>query len=427
MLSLQGLLRKLLIGTVVITLVFLAGLVTYAMAVIYPPPDGVWLKNGEISGGDFLAFYTGGTLYCNEADRLYDLARQVTFQKTLLGGSLGSLSSPLPFIYPPLVAAFFCPLSHFAFERAFYTTAIVALLCGLFALFALSRQYTLPFNHGYSAVLLATLGFMPFYLNTVFGGQLAWLGIVIFASFAMLLLKKQYVLSGAVLALGYYKPPLFVLAALYFAIRLGWPFIKGGLLSALVLSALSVAAVGIDGLSHYVATASTYTYGQEFMPSVHLSPSQGAGVFALTTSLLSISSENLGLYFALCISLLALSILKTVQRAVVTPTEIALVITASVGLSVWCMKYDLAILLVPFLLFVCDFQRVESKIKYAVIILICGFYVEYWWREETLFGVTLSLSSVLFLLLIAAFYSIVAKNGSAPKPSMFPKQLEPGN
>ena len=414
MFSYPSLFRKFFIGSTLVTLVMIAVLVTYAIATIYPPTDGVWLKNNEVLGGDFLAFYTGGTLFCDEPAHLYDLPRQVSFQKALLGGSLGSLSAPLPFIYPPLIAVFVCPLSHLAFEYAFYVAAIIALLGGLFALFALAKQYKFPFGHEYLAVSLASLGFMPFYLNTVFGGQLAWLGIVVFSFFSIFMLKRQYVMAGSVLALGYYKPPLFVLAALYFAIRLGWPFIKGGLLSALVLILLSVAAVGVDGLVHYVTTASRYTYGQEFMPGLRLPPAQGAGVFALTTSLLSTSAANFFVYLVLCCSILALSVSQRVRRQVITPTEIALVITASVGLSVQCIKYDLAILLVPFVLIAADFYRVDTKLKHLAFMLICGFYVEYVWREEHVFGLTVSISSLLFLLLMSVLYLIVLKAQIGP-------------
>jgi hypothetical protein len=331
------------------------------------------------------------------------------FQRELRGDVVMAKSDFLPFMYPPVVAAALCPLTKLSLYQAFRVTAVIALMSGILALLALRRFATPPGRSGGLLILLGSLGFVPFYLNTVFGGQLAWLGVVIFAATSILVLTGRYFLAGTVLALGYYKPPLFLVAALYFSIRLGRPFLAGAFAGALVLIAASVAVIGLDESVQYLETASRYTYGKELMPGFGLPSSLGAGIYGLTTTLFSAGPINLAINATLWLAVLALAVFKAGNAGGITPLELALVITASVGLSVQCGKYDVAILLVPFVLFASEWYRIDSSLKYAVAAVIASFYFEYWGRERAIAGLTVHLSSVLFLLLIGGLLILAAR------------------
>ena len=385
---------------------------TYDEISLFPPKDGVLLKKDVVLGGDFIAFYTGGYIFGESRAHLYDLENQATQQKRILGGAAGMQSSRLPFIYPPLVAAFFFPLTVLDFEHAFYGAATLALVSGVWGVFFLAQRLEVPIPWKHLTLLLGSLGFVPFYVDTVMGGQLAWLGIVAFSGLSVLVIDRRYFWAGAFLGLGYYKPPLFLFAAIYLSIRCGWRFFGGALAATFVLALLTVAAVGVDGLEQYIRTASRYTYGQDFMPGFRLPPAQGAGIFAFTTSVFGISIANFFVLVLMWIGLLAMAVYRTVRQEEISLVEIGFAITASVGLSVQCIKYDLALLLVPFLLFAADYTRSRSAARYVGAGCIALFYFEFAVRGVDVLGVTLNLSSLLFLVLTGTLAILVYKTGT---------------
>ena len=114
--------RNLFIASIVASLLSFAGLTSYIITDLYPPIDNVKLKNGDVLGGDFLAFYTGGYLFKHSRSDLYNYSEKKDFHKETLTNAI--LLGALPFIYPPLVAAILSLLTHLSFEHAFYIIAI---------------------------------------------------------------------------------------------------------------------------------------------------------------------------------------------------------------------------------------------------------------------------------------------------------------
>ncbi|MBT8397447.1 MAG: DUF2029 domain-containing protein, partial [Gemmatimonadetes bacterium] len=76
-------------------------------------------------------------------------------------------------------------------------------------------------------ILLYSLGFVPFSLNTLLGGQISWLGLAIFAMVGTAISNRKPFLAGLVMSLSYYKPPLFLLLLIVLLLSQGRRFFWG--------------------------------------------------------------------------------------------------------------------------------------------------------------------------------------------------------
>ena len=229
----------------------------------YPSADGVSLSDGELLGGDFVAFYVGGHLFDVDRTRLYDLEYQREVRIELLGPAGSSPAAELPFVYPPLVAALASPFSRLPFQRAFLFWTLFGFMVSLSSLILLMR------SSGASRVLplpllpLFCLSFVPYSMNTLMGGQSSWLGIAILAMLSIALLGKRDFLAGAIMSLSYYRPPPFFFLLIVLCFARGRRFIFGFLSGAAVLLAATVLLVGTTGVSSFLHAASRFMYGQE--------------------------------------------------------------------------------------------------------------------------------------------------------------------
>ncbi|MBT8397446.1 MAG: DUF2029 domain-containing protein [Gemmatimonadetes bacterium] len=107
----------------------------------YLPSDAFPEANGVLFGGDYLAFYVGGRLFIEDRDRLYDLDYQEEYRTALLGPIPESVSSHLPFVYPPLVGALMAPFSKLPFRQSFWTWMVLGLGVSLFSLALIARTF----------------------------------------------------------------------------------------------------------------------------------------------------------------------------------------------------------------------------------------------------------------------------------------------
>jgi len=378
----------------------------------YPPTNGKILANGTLIGGDFTAFYVGGRLFNAHPESLYDLYFQKQYRDELLGESKTALQGELPFVYPPLVAALSSVYAHLSLEWAFYLWALTGLFLSVASLLLLTQELGLLSLDRIPIILLALFGYVPYYMNTLMGGQVAWIGIMVYALCVICLRRKLYFLAGCILSLGYYKPPLFLIAALYLSIKYGWRFFKGELFGGIVLMLATVLLTGRDGFLDYLKVVSHYTYGQDLMKGLRLKPDSGMGVFALITTLSSSPLFSGIILLGILIALLWLAWKhKQTQYTVEPILEYAFVVTASVGFSLQCIKYDLAILLVPFTLIVKSLEYLTPSLRYILFGLVSGFYLEFIMRKVNLAGKIINGSALLFICLIMALF-IAMKNKS---------------
>ncbi|MEM6820817.1 MAG: glycosyltransferase family 87 protein [Verrucomicrobiota bacterium] len=362
--------------------------------------DDLVLENGNVLGGDFIAFYMGGLCFVEDSRRLYDASFQKEVRDKLFRDSGKQYEKVLPYVYPPLVAAGFALLTNFSYSTAFYIYLLVSVVVGVGALLWLVIELGIR-THGWYWILALIAGFFPFSMNTLMGGQISWLGMAM-VSVVIILLRRGFDFSAGVLvSLSYYKPPLFLFLLVVLLICRGISFLKGFLVGGVVLVGTSFVFVGWEGCLGFLQAASGYTYGQELPEGVELDRNQGAGVYGLLTVVLG-KAFWAGLALML---LFGLALIATYQnRPKVLDSEqanlwFAWVIMISVGLSIQCIRYDLAILLPVVLLSLPALDRLlPRRLGLLVALGITGFYVEWMVRWSAFSGLGINLSSILFIV-----------------------------
>jgi hypothetical protein len=367
----------------------------------YPSPDGVSLADGTLLGGDFVAFYVGGRLFDVDRSRLYDLEYQREFRIELLGLAGGAPEAELPFVYPPLIAALATPISRLPFQQAFLLWTLLGLMVSVSSLLLLMRSSGATEVLPLPLLLLFSFGFVPFSMNTVLGGQASWLGMAILAAVSIAILRERDYLAGVAMSLSYYKPPLFLFLFIVLALARGRRFVLGFLSGAVFLMAVTVLLVGTGGLFGFLDAASRYVYGQEVYLGMEVPQGEGMGLAALglsLTSSLPITLASLALpFFGLV--WLGYRLLRS-REASETLFGLTLSITASLGLSVYILKYDLALLLIPMVLGVAWYGRGGDSRKAATLVPFAGFYFEFVFRQVPLGGGVLNASPFVFTLLL---------------------------
>jgi hypothetical protein len=370
-----------------------------------PLSHGYVMQNGQLLGGDFLAFYVAGKLYDQHPDRLYDLEFQRDFRTELLGPASPALTGELPFVYPPLVAVMTSTLAPLDFWAAFALAAGMAALAGTFIVHLVGGSFGYASPGQRFLIVLTLWGFIPFSLNTVLGGQLAWLGMLTLGGVVWGLHTHRPLIAGMAMSLSYYKPPLFVFALIVLLITEGRRFIAGFALGAFLLVSLTILTVGVSGLVDFLTVVSRYTYGQELLEGVELPPGEGAGVYGLLTSLAAdnglVAAGSLMLLFALIGAFLVhVRRQQDPESSEDRAVWMAVLWIASVGLSLQCLRYDLALLFIP-LMMLARMQRHFTRFhKVLLFISLLGFYFEFVVRKEMVLSYTLNLSSFLFLLIL---------------------------
>jgi len=376
-------------------------LVTDQVVRNYPAADGISMADGQLLGGDFIAFYVGGRLFDTDRARLYDLEHQRESRTLILGPAANSIGGELPFVYPPLVAALVSPFSRLAFQRAFFLWTLFGLIASLGGLLLLMRLSGATGVLPLPLLVLSCFAFVPYSMNTLLGGQASWLGICILAAVSLAILNERDSLAGAALSLSYYKPPLFLLLLVVLSLARGRRFLLGFASGAAVLVSLTLLLVGAEGAISFMSTVSRYIYGQEVLPGVELPPGEGMGLVALGVSLLP------SVQITLTLLLLASLVPAWVGYRLIAARAyshrmfgMVLCVTASLAFSIQIIKYDLALLLVPMVLGL-SWQGTEcSPRKTLALLPFLGFFFEFPFRRMSLGASVFNASSLLFLAVL---------------------------
>lgn len=375
----------------------------------YPAPDGLVLPNGGLVGGDFVAFWVGGYLYDNDRPRLYDLPYQSETRGRLLGPAEEVLDGELPFAYPPVVAAALGPLSRLSLQQAFAVFAGIGLFSALLSLGFLAKSLGLTSPRTAGILLIVTLGFVPFGLNTVLGGQFSWLGIVVLSLVSAFLIRGEDFRAGLAMSLSYYKPPLFVLLLLALIAVGKRRFIGGFAAGAVVLMALTIALVGTDGLRTYLDVAANYRYGRTLTDTMAIPSTAGMGLVGMAVTLTG-SMSTAVVILAVPFLLLVFWIRSLVASGALR-SGLTLGVVSTVAFSLQINKYDLALLL-PAALLMTSWHRSRTPGPGVAAWAFLGlFYFEFAFREMQVGGSQANGTWVLFPPLLVALAS--ASRGSA--------------
>jgi hypothetical protein len=297
--------------------------------------------SGAPFGGDFVEFYTAGkTLNQYGSHRLYDFQLQDELTREFLPAGL-----TIPFVTPPYVAILFSPLAHLPLRLAYLTWILISIALYIGAITLALRLELLPRG----ITFLVCLGFPPFLMLVVAGGQISAIGCFIFALWLYLMRRQRKLSAGAVLGLLLYKPTLvvFLLPALLFGRQfrtlIGFTTVSG------LLILLSIWMIGPAGFVRYIAIL------REFSSLVGVGYTRSAmhvDLAAFVRQLLSVDIKYLSMALALPLTYLTR---HNPERAMV-PTMV---------FSPYVPVYDL-ILLVP--LMIVAYRFVNPK-------LLAGFFV----------------------------------------------------
>jgi hypothetical protein len=394
-------------------MVGLSGTFLYLILSIFynnlPLENGFVMRNGMLLGGDFITFYVAGKMYSTDPSQLYDLVRQKEVRTLMLGASSTALNGELPFVYPPLIAVLFSALANLSFSEAYIAWSVLALLVSFSSFFVVLchlRRHQVLFL---CAAFIVLAGYFPFSMNSILGGQLSWIGFSLICWVFFMFEWDKPFLAGLLMSLSYYKPPLFLLALIVFLFTQGRYFFWGFFSGATILVMLTIWAVGLPGLASYIGLVSRYTYGQKLFADVELPPGEGAGIFALITTLSPDMHITMVLFGAMF--LVAALILICYSRVLSINSWYlwyATVWVASVGFSLQCIRYDLALIFLPMFLIFLVMEQLSFFSSLLIGIGFFGFYLEWLFRGKECMGVVLNLSSFLFvyLLVILLFLTI---------------------
>lgn len=168
-------------------------------------------RDGDVIGSDFRAFYTAGWMVRHrQSTRLYDFKLQQAAQKQLdIQPGRHRANGVSAYLNPPHFATAMTGLAALPYPVAFavWTVATLAAFC---ASILLLRPFLpcLQGPHGLGLMALA-LGFMPVYF-TLSGGQNTAFSLLLFTLIFRALERRRDGLAGVLIAVGLLKPQLFL-------------------------------------------------------------------------------------------------------------------------------------------------------------------------------------------------------------------------
>lgn len=384
-----------------------------------PLTNGLVIQSGTLLGGDYFAFYLGGTIASRgESLKLYDLEYQRSIREELLKEDNSSIRGEMPFVYPPLVAKAFSYLAQLPFAQSF---TLYAFLSFTITSLVVYRFFKASLNNTVLSLglLMIFWGFFPFIMYTIFGGQLSWFGLLIFVGVYEALRKERDFIAGILFSLSYYKPPLFFLGLIVLLFSTTIRFLFGFISGACMLIFGTLWYVGFEGIKAYIATVSRYTYGQKLIENISLPSAQGKGIFALVTEV--IGSGVLS-WSILAISIGAASYILLRGAPIKRDSHqfsiwFATIVLASVSLSFQCIKYDLTILALSIGLLLQVYWKKSAQKVHGLecfqIFLLLSLYFE--WIPDTfqMSGYLINLSSLILIFLLPVSLCLLKSQDTA--------------
>ncbi len=386
----------------------------------YATSDGYSLANGNLVGGDFVTFFQAGQLIKQEPERLYDfeyyISKQQEFyhQHNLQGGVL-------VFAYPPLLGYMFSLLPASNLLNAYLAWTTVSLLL-FFTCLTLIMKSVGASNKAVLLTSFAGLAFYCFSLSCIGAGQTSCLGLAVFTGFFLTFQKGRKFLAGLILALSYYKPPLFVGLVLALIASRNWRTLAGFMLGGISLLIASVAAFGYDNFLYFLKSVSNYRYGEPLVAGSSLPIEKGVGLLAALEGLHLFSSIQAQLLLAIVTILSSffvghtyLRLFKFQSNSPIEREKFLFLYTLLVALSLICsvqmVVYDLTILF-PFAAASAYLVLRNKEINGpAGCYLLAAFtmYYEYNFRALPVGDLIIKGTTFVWLILMTALFCIFLK------------------
>ena len=194
---------------------------------------------------DFQSFYTAGYQLRTHPSQLYDLSEQARLQREFAG-----TRGYLPFYHPAFETLLFLPFSLLSYHAAYFCFLAFSMLLLLAGFFACRTAFSsLPIRWELRPEWIFL--FFPMLLALALG-QDSVLSLVLYCLVWRQLESAKDVSAGCLLALALFKFQFAIPVAVLIAIRRGWRFCAGFLVTAVAAGLTSIAIVGIAGTEKYI-------------------------------------------------------------------------------------------------------------------------------------------------------------------------------
>jgi hypothetical protein len=265
----------------------------------------------------------------------------------------------------------------------------------------------------------SAIAFTPFSFNCLLSGQTSACATAIFVLFYLLFEDRRNLLAGVVLALSYYKPPLFVVLVLTLIFARQWRILAGFCLGGVALIAATVATYGGEEFLRYILQASRYRYGTPVVQGLSLPIDLGVGALAALEGLSLASSSTHQIVVAsagLVISyILGGCLRKIVQRPPQSEDDrdgifvlYAVIVSVSLLLSFQMNVYDLSPLF-PFLagsVYIALRRKVPAEIVGPLGLGIAGIYYEAFYRSVPVGGLIIKGTTIAMLIVLMFLWKL---------------------
>ncbi|HEU5450833.1 MAG TPA: glycosyltransferase family 87 protein [Terriglobales bacterium] len=309
------------------------------------------ILEGSKGGADYSSFYIAGrTMATHNARFLYDYNAQNYFQQQIFGRP----NNGIPYIHAPYEALLFA-----LFAPGAYTTSYYAWACFNVGLLIVSAALLAPFLaisrwRGGGFALLCAAAFAPVGI-ALLQGQDSILVLTCMAAAYYELKKKRDLRAGCWLALAVFKWHLVAPVVIVWMVQRRWSAVRGFILVAAALGALSLAVVGVDGVRSYIALlrlAGEHLDMPNVMPTVR-------GLWSLVVPS---GPVLLALSLAAAVGLLAFPLTTPVadDRGSAFDLNFALTVTVAILGAYHVYLHDVSVLWLPLLL-VANFLYQERR------------------------------------------------------------------
>ncbi|MCW5745267.1 MAG: DUF2029 domain-containing protein [Alphaproteobacteria bacterium] len=313
----------------------------------WPASDGLDVT-GHPLGRDFINVWAGPQVaFGASPSTLLDLEAYHAAIGTLFG-------RPLPFhfwSYPPSVLPALWPLAQLP-----YFWALAVWTVGLFTIFAAVVLSQVPSSQRRWALLALVLA--PACLINAIGGQNGFLTAALFIG-GVLSIDRRPVLAGVLFGLLTFKPQLGLVLPFALLALGAWRVIGAAIVTAILLAAGSIAALGIEPWQQYLGATGTYQWQvlhdfHGFWTYMAASPLAGAQTFGASFGL------AMSLQIVVAVSAL-IGACWAVRRTDDPVNRVAILVAATLLVTPYALSYDLTALAAVIVWKLAGAWRVDSR------------------------------------------------------------------
>ena len=304
--------------------------------------------NGNFVGNDFAAFYTGARFWIEgNTDELYNLPKQKEFQQEISHAEFDSL---VPFLNPPIALLLYAPFSLAGYIPGLLTWWAFGLTAWIVGIELLRR--TGPSTAGSGQLLTIALRFFPFVAVFLYGQATGVIFLVWAGTLALLRINRD-LLAGLCLSLLAFKPQL--------ALPLVIPLLFAGRIRALAGGAIGLAVAATISFQLFPGeTSAWFGFSSEIVDLLRGDGYPRWGLHSLWGFFVLLLDPIAGQLVNVATSLTSLSLLGLLGfiwwREPWQPQSrswnhcMAASVAVALMMGMHLFLYDLALLLVPFLL-----------------------------------------------------------------------------